>query len=179
MNPEDYLKMINMNLGEKIYPVLESVPNLFENIVDELIPTIIYGKHIFMHKLTNTQLTETLLVFTNGKLELPTLDDKTTIMYPLDAMEKNLDYSASYTADITHVQVITHLDGKGDPSSYSGPKETKIINEMKNYVIATIPIQVKSKYCSLVRAPDGKSAQRHCPEDKGGYFIVNRKNEKK
>ena len=92
--------------------------------------------------------------------------DGETLMYPMDARQKNNTYSIKFIAKkTTQIQEIYDMDEK----KIISVKEvgTPVLNE----VIVIMPNMVRSKYCALNINHENQG--RECENDPGGYFIVN------
>ena len=86
-------------------------------------------------------------------------------LYPAEARLKNLDYSSNIFCDIE----IVYLIRKGKDKTEWTQTEEKI-------QIGKIPIMLHSSYCYLHNMPSKVLEEMgECPDEKGGYFIVNGK----
>lgn len=131
----------------------EDVKNFFEN-----------GEHVFTETITPTTYYKYRFKFENVMMDEPTLNNGVEPMFPSDARHENLTYSVKLVADVTQYQDIIDIA--------SDQKITKQIeNTEKGKHIATIPLMVRSKWCSLYT---NKGVDKNeCDFDAGGYFIVN------
>ena len=90
--------------------------------------------------------------------------DGDTLMYPMDARDKDLTYSLKIIATVTQVQEIYDLNKKEIIS-------VKTVGEVfEKETAAIIPNMVGSQYCSTIINKEYKN--RECKLDPGGYFIV-------
>ncbi|EJN40703.1 DNA directed RNA polymerase subunit 2 [Acanthamoeba polyphaga lentillevirus] len=137
----------------------------FNQFIEEIIPNILQGgDNVISEKATENKIIRYRLTFNDLGIKPPTLENEENLLYPLDAIRKQISYSAKYTATVTQWQDIVDIDTK--------KTETRIIGSPeKDVPIAKIPIMVLSKYCNLTLRPD--IAGKHCKYDAGGYFIVN------
>uniref|UniRef100_A0A6G6AAX1 DNA-directed RNA polymerase n=1 Tax=Borely moumouvirus TaxID=2712067 RepID=A0A6G6AAX1_9VIRU len=137
----------------------------FNQFIEETIPSILRsGENVISEKTTENKVIRYRLTFDDLGIKPPSLDNDEGLLYPLDAIRKQLSYSSKYTATITQWQDIVDIS--------TGKTETRIIGAPeKDVPIAKIPIMVKSKYCNLTLRPD--LSCKHCRYDQGGYFIVN------
>ncbi|AGF85485.1 DNA-directed RNA polymerase subunit 2 [Moumouvirus goulette] len=137
----------------------------FNQLIEETIPSILRGgDNIISEKTTENKVIRYRLTFDDLGIKPPSLDNDEGLLYPLDAIRKQLSYSSKYTATITQWQDIVDIS--------TGKTETRVIGAPeKDVPIAKIPIMVKSKYCNLTLRPD--LSCKHCRYDQGGYFIVN------
>lgn len=131
----------------------EDVKNFMEN-----------GEHIFTETITQTTYYRYRFKFENVMIDEPTLNNGVEPMFPSDARHNNLTYSVKVVADVTQYQDIIDIA--------SDLKQTKQVGEIeKGKHIATIPLMVRSKWCSL---NTNKGIDKNeCDYDAGGYFIVN------
>jgi len=165
-DPKPYLKLLDLYFEQNFRVLVEHHPESFEQFIESGIPSIIYKEHIIYEKVSEQHSIKYVLLFENGGLKPITWENEEILMYPLDAIQNNLTYNARYSCTITQLQIITNLEDKTK-------KEVKIISgPINDITIAKIPIMVKSRYCNLILAPSGEMARKHCPYDKGGYFII-------
>ena len=93
--------------------------------------------------------------------------DEVRVLYPNEARLRNLTYSSIVYADI--VVKITYNSPSGAVIDLSPEPST-----FKKWQLFSIPIMLHSRYCMLHNKP--KEFLREvgeCPQDNGGYFIVN------
>lgn len=137
----------------------------FNQLIEEIIPSILQNNdNVISEKVTENKVIRYRLTFDDLGIKPPSMDDESNLLYPLDAIQKNLTYSSKYTATVTQWQDIVDIN--------TAVTETRIIGEPeKDVPIAKVPIMVGSKYCNLTLRPD--LAKKHCKYDAGGYFIVN------
>lgn len=162
-----YLKLLDLYFQQNFRVLVEHQHESYEQFIEQGIPAILYTKeHIIYEKVTEQHSVKYILKFENGGLKPVTWENEDKLMYPLDAIQNNLTYSARYTCTVTQLQIITNLEDKTK-------KEVKIVSgPMQDITIAKVPVMVKSNYCNLILAPTGEMARKHCPHDKGGYFII-------
>lgn len=100
--------------------------------------------------------------FKNSHLSSPcTIDDnrKVKILYPSDAIKRDLNYDGSLYIDIDE---IFEVEGK-----------VPEVNSYKRIEIAKIPIMLLSNKCNLTSlTPDERIKEGECVRDKGAYFII-------
>lgn len=164
-NPEPYFVLLDLFFERNKQVIIKHQIDSFNQLIEEIIPNIIQkGDNIISEKIGEEKIVRYRLEFTDLGIRPPTFDGDEIPMYPLDAIQKNLSYSAKYVATITQWQDIIRIN--------SGKKVSKIIGTPeKNVPIGKIPIMVGSSYCNLIIRPDIHS--KHCKYDVGGYFIVN------
>jgi DNA-directed RNA polymerase beta subunit len=164
-NPEPYFSLLDFYFEQNKQVLVKHHIDSFNQFIEEIIPSILQNNdNVISEKTTENKVIRYRLTFDDLGIKPPTLDNDEGLMYPLDAIQKNLTYSSKYTATITQWQDIVDIN--------TGVTETKIIGTPeKDVPIAKIPIMVGSKYCNLTLRPD--LSRKHCKYDAGGYFIVN------
>lgn len=139
--------------------------NSFDKLLDEDIPFFLQNSNnTFYEKFPRDQIIRYKFVYSNISIKPPFIDTDDEMMFPHHARLRNLTYGSKLVATITQIQETTDIS--------TGNVVTKTIGEPEHeYHIATIPIMVRSKYCSLnLKKGYDKS---ECEHDPGGYFIVN------
>jgi len=164
-DPEPYFALLDLFFERSNQVLVQHHINSFNQFIEEIIPSILQGsENVISEKVTENKVIRYRLTFDDLGIKPPSFDNDEGPMYPLDAIQKNLSYSAKYTATITQWQDIIDIN--------TGETTTKMIGvPEKDVPIAKIPIMVKSKYCNLTLRPD--LSRKHCKYDTGGYFIVN------
>ncbi len=139
--------------------------NSFNKFVDEDVKNILkYGDNTFFEKMTKEKIIKYKLEYDNISIRPPMLDNDEELMFPNDARNRNLTYGAKVIASVTQVQEIIDI---------ATDEVTRVVNGQTEHEvpIATLPIMVKSKFCSLNIKKGYDKAE--CSHDPGGYFIVN------
>lgn len=164
-DPEPFFSLLDLFFERNKQVLVKHHIESFDQFIEEIIPSILQeGDNIISEKATENKIIRYRLTFDDLGIKPPSMDNEEELMYPLDAIQKNLSYSSKYTATVTQWQDIVDIN--------TGTTETRIIGSAeKDVPIAKIPIMVGSKYCNLMRKPD--LARKHCKYDAGGYFIVN------
>lgn len=164
-DPEPFFAILDLFFERNKHVLVKHHIDSFNQFIEETIPSILQGgDNIISEKASENKIIRYRLTFDDLGIKPPTLDNDEGFMYPLDAIQKNLSYSAKYTATITQWQDIVDIG--------TGKTETKIIGTPeKDVPIAKVPIMVGSKYCNLTLRPD--LSRKHCKYDAGGYFIIN------
>ena len=163
-DPDPYFRLLDLFFERNKQVLVKHHIDSFNQFIDEIIPnTVQSGENIISEKITENKVIRYRLTFDDLAIRQPTDNDE-ELLFPLDAIQKNLSYMAKYTATVTQYQDIIDIA--------TGKKTTIVIgNPEKDVPIAKIPIMVGSKYCNLVLKPDNNS--KHCKYDSGGYFIIN------
>lgn len=138
--------------------------NSFDKFLDHDVKNMLTeGDNIFFEKYTNDKIYRYRFKFDNISIKPPILDNEDDIMYPMHARTRNLTYAVNLVATITQHQDVVDISSGDTVTRQIGTPEYE-------YPIATIPVMVRSKYCSLNIKKGDKS---ECSYDPGGYFIVN------
>lgn len=164
-DPEPYFGLLDLYFEKDKHVLTKHHVDSFNQFVEEILPQIFQGsENIISEKITENKVIKYRLTFDDLAIKPPMMDNDEGLMYPLDAIQKNLSYSSKYTATVTQWQDIIDIN--------TGEITTRVIGESeKDVPVAKIPIMVGSKYCNLTLRPD--LARKHCKYDAGGYFIVN------
>jgi DNA-directed RNA polymerase II subunit RPB2 len=138
--------------------------NSFDKFIDDDIRLLLEegNNNTFFEKITKDKVYRYKFVYENVALK-PPVDNDNEIITPQQARTRNLVYSCKLVATITQVQDTIDIATGEITSKVIGTPE-------KDYPIATIPIMVRSKYCTL-NIKKG-SDYEECSFDPGGYFIV-------
>ena len=141
--------------------------NSYDKFIDDYIKDfLINGNHEFYQVCEGNVHYKYRFVFENIEIQPPTIEATSQIMYPEDARNKNLNYSSNIKATVSEIQDVYDFTTKELIKS-------KVIVRDNNITVATIPIMVKSKYCSLNLFPDPEKLKYEDKYDPGGYFIIN------
>ncbi|BCS82998.1 DNA-directed RNA polymerase subunit 2 [Cotonvirus japonicus] len=164
-DPEAHFGLLDLFFEKDKQVLVKHHIDSYNQFIEEAIPSVLQGgENVISEKASENKIIRYRLTFDNLGIKPPTFDNDEQLLYPLDAITKNLSYSSKYTATVTQWQDIVDIN--------SGTTETRIIGAPEHDVpIAKIPIMVMSKYCNLTLRPD--VCTRHCKYDAGGYFIVN------
>jgi DNA-directed RNA polymerase II subunit RPB2 len=164
-DPEPFFSLLDLFFERNKQVLVKHHIDSFNQFIEEIIPSILQNNdNVISEKTTENKVIRYRLTFDDLGIKPPSMDNDEGLMYPLDAIQKNLSYSSKYTATVTQWQDIVDIN--------TGITDTKIIGASeKDVPIAKIPIMVGSKYCNLTLRPD--LCRKHCKYDAGGYFIVN------
>lgn len=139
--------------------------NSFDKFIDEDVRSLLEnGNNTFFEKITKDKVYRYMFKYDDIAIKPPILDTKDEMMYPSQARTRTLTYSSKLVATITQIQEVTDIA--------TDEVTTRVIGQPEyEYPIATIPIMLRSKYCSLnIKKGHDKT---ECEYDPGGYFIVN------
>jgi DNA-directed RNA polymerase beta subunit/intein/homing endonuclease len=142
----------------------EHLHNSFNELVIQIINYLEKNKNIFEESRVGDKLYRYRFKYENLHVRPPLNENGESLLYPMDAIEKNSTYSIKFIAKISQIQEIYDLTKKEIISE-------KNLGTYDKEVAVIIPNMVHSKYCSLEINKD--YAQRECPLNPGGYFIVN------
>lgn len=164
-DPEPYFELLDLFFSKDKQVLIQHHIDSYHQFIREIIPSIIQSsENIIYEKVEETRIMRLRLTFDEPRIRAPYIDNDEELMYPQDALNKNLSYSAKYTATITQWQDIIDIA--------TGAVESKIIGVSESDIpIAKIPVMVGSDYCNTVLKPN--PAKKQCIYDAGGYFILN------
>ena len=136
----------------------------YHQFVEEIIPySLIQEQNYFYENVDKEFIYLHGFKCSNIRIKPSTFENDNEIKFPSDARKNHLNYFAIVIADIQQfVEIVNSLNND---------KTIKNCNDLeKDIHIASIPIMVKSKFCSTTIKQDLKN---ECKYDPGGYFIVN------
>lgn len=141
--------------------------NSFNKFLDQDIKDFLSNNNnVFFEKITNNEIIKYKFKFDNIEISPPMIESTNNIMWPRIAREQNYTYASKLSVRVTQMQEIYD-------SITQEKKVEKIIGVDDNVTIATIPIMVKSKYCSLNLYNNDEENSKECDYDPGCYFIIN------
>ena len=120
--------------------------------------------HVFNEKMTYDTIYRRKFRFKNVRIVGPKLPNGLEPMFPSDARHRNLTYSVKIIADITQYQEKINIVTDRKTETITGVEEMGV-------PIASIPLMMRSKYCSLNQYKGNDLNE--CDFNPGGYFIVN------
>jgi len=138
----------------------------FHQFIEEIIPhSLNKENNYFYESIDNNTIYLHGFKCENIRIKPPTNTTNNEMLSPKEARTKHLKYFATILADVT--QYVEKED------LITGDKIITVIGSMeKNVNIASIPIMVKSKYCTTTIK---NNLLGECRYDPGGSFIVNGK----
>ena len=114
---------------------------------------------------------EVCVEFANVQIRKPTIFENNgavTPMYPNDARLRNMTYAAPVYTDIIATYTMTTRHRNGDPPIVDVKRRT-----LPHVHVGKIPVMVGSDFCLLSDTPEKSPRELgECPEDVGGYFII-------
>lgn len=164
LTQNELLKFMDLyfDMDGKIY---EHLHNSFNKLMDEDIKIFLEkAEHIFEeHTTMEGKFVRYKFLFSDISIRPPTTADD-ELMTPTMAKDRNLTYGSTIIAKVSQIQEIYDMN--------TDEKIIKIVGRPEeNIPIASIPIMIKSKYCTLSMNKDIDDLE--CTYDFGGYFIVN------
>lgn len=139
----------------------------YNQLIEEIIPySLVKENNYFYEEVNKNDIYLHGFRCRNVRIKPVVFENNTNeIMFPANARKNHLNYFATVYADVE--QVVDKLN------YLTGEKTTKIVSQSREndpIAIASIPVMVKSKYCSTSIKKD---LHGECKYDPGGYFIVN------
>ncbi len=164
LTTDEIFRLADLHFNKKNY-IFRHLYDSYDKFLEEDVKNFLEnGEHIFTETLTTTTYYKYRFKYDNVMIDEPTLNNGIEPMFPSDARHENLTYSIKLVADVTQYQDIIDIA--------SDQKITKQVGDVeKGKHVATIPLMVRSKWCSL---NTNKGIDKNeCDFDAGGYFIVN------
>lgn len=135
----------------------------YNQFIYEIIPSILAENHTIYETIIDNKFSRIKLKFEDFKIEQPMMENDEKIMYPNDAIQKNLSYWGKTYATITQIQEITDIATDEVTTNIIGKTEV-------DYFMGHIPIMVGSDFCSTkIKKQEGSQP---CKYSDGGQFII-------
>jgi len=136
----------------------------YHQMIEEIIPhTLTKEPNYFYEKVTPEEIFNYGFKFEDVKIFPPIRERDNEIIYPHMARKNFLNYFANIQAKVTQFQERIDL--------VTGEKTSRNIGEPEVTIVGSVPVMVKSRYCSTYLKPE--TSKYECKYDPGGYFIVN------
>lgn len=136
----------------------------YHQMIEEIIPhTLTKEPNYFYEKITPEEIYNYGFRFDDVKIFPPIRERDNEIIYPHMARKNFLNYFANIQAKVTQFQERVDL--------VTGEKTSRDIGESETTIVGSVPVMVKSRYCSTYLKPE--TSKYECKYDPGGYFIVN------
>jgi DNA-directed RNA polymerase II subunit RPB2 len=164
LNTDDIFRLSDFHFNKKNY-IFRHLYDSYNKFLEEDVKNFLEnGEHVFTENITQTTYYKYRFKFENIRIDEPTLSNGIEPMFPSDARHNRLTYSVKLVANVAQYQDIIDIA--------SNQKLTKLVGRKEeNFHIATIPLMVRSNWCSLIKNKD--TDKNECEYDPGGYFIVN------
>lgn len=167
ININDVFKVADLYFSKKFIMYSHNY-NSFNKFLDVDIKEFLTNNgNVFFDKITNNEIIKYKFKFEDIQISPPMIESTNNIMWPRVAREQQYTYASKLSAKVTQIQEIR------DAITYEIKSEKAIGESDNNVVLATIPIMVKSKYCSLNLYNNEEENNKECDFDPGCYFIVN------
>lgn len=149
----------------KKYILYEHLQNSYNELINYLINYLKNNDNIFEENRIGDIIYRYRFKFENLFVRPPLNENGDSLMYPMDARDRNSTYSIKIIGKVTQIQETYDLNKKEVTS-------TKIIGTpIEKETILMMPCMIRSKYCSLDINRD--YIKKDCEYDPGGYFIIN------
>ncbi len=157
-------ELMDVRFGKK-YILYEHLHNSYNDLINQVINYLQTNDNMFDENRVGDLIYRYRFKFENLFVRPPLNDNGDSLMYPMDARDRNSTYSLKILAKITQLQEIYDLNKKEIVN-------TKVIGTpVEKETVIILPCMVRSQYCSLEINRD--YTKRDCEYDPGGYFIVN------
>ena len=135
----------------------------YHQLIEEIIPySLMKENNYFYEKVEQNIIYLHGFKCSNVRIKPPTSPSGPELLTPKEARKKHLKYFATIIADVQ--QFVEKED------MTTGDKEITMIGEVENNIaVGSVPIMVKSKYCTTNIKQD---LLGECKFEPGGYFIV-------
>lgn len=156
-------ELLDARFGRK-YILYEHLHNSYNELINQIIYYLQTNDNIFQENRIGDLIYRYRFKYENLFVRPPLNDNGDSLMYPMDARDRNSTYSIKILAKITQLQEIYDLN-KNEIIS------VKVIGTpVERETAVILPCMVRSKYCSLEINRDYN--KKDCEYDPGGYFIV-------
>lgn len=165
-NMEANYRLIDLFFEQNSNILIKHQIDSYNQFIHKIVPAILEGDnkkdHTIHEYILDNQLIKIKLKFENFRIEQPMMDNDEKIMYPNDAIQKNLSYWGKTYATITQYQEITDI--ATDTVTIKNVGKTE-----EDYSMGHLPIMVGSDFCSTRIKPQTVSSK--C-KNEGGQFII-------
>lgn len=86
------------------------------------------------------------------------------MIFPHEARLRNITYQTTAYVEVKVIEKVVQADGT---MRIEGEEEVGKVE------IGSIPVMVRSTFCSLNNEDNMRSEDKECDYDQGGYFIIN------
>lgn len=163
LTTDDIFRLPDLHFNRENYMFKHNFDSYNKCIEEDIKNFMEFCEHYFSENITATTCYKNWFRVENMRIDAPTLHNGMEPMFPSDARRSGLTYSIKLIADISQFCDIIDIA--------SGKKVVKLIgHKVENYHLATIPLMVKSKWCSL--SMNKNMDKTECKYDCGGYFII-------
>jgi DNA-directed RNA polymerase II subunit RPB2 len=160
---DDIFHLTDLYFYKKNY-IYRHLYDSYNKFLEEDIPLFLtHTDHTFNEKMTNDKVYRRKFRFKNLRIIGPKLPNGIEPMFPSDARHRNMTYSVKLIADIVQIQEKIDILTDKREETITGIEEVGV-------PIATLPLMLRSKYCSLTQYKGND--KNECEFNPGGYFIV-------
>lgn len=160
----DIFRLMDLHFNKKNY-MFRHLYDSYNKFLEEDVKNFIeFGDHIFTENSTPNIHYRHKFKFENIRIQEPVLENGIEPMFPSDARHYSLTYAVKLIADVSQFQDAIDIATDKITTTQVGLTD-------KNVPIASIPLMLRSKWCSLNTHKD--IDKNECEYDAGGYFIVN------
>lgn len=157
-------RLADLHFNKKNY-MFRHLYDSYNKFIEEDIKNFLeHTNHVFSETLTPTTSYGYWFKYSNVRIEEPLMSNGVEPLFPSNVRHNRLTYSVKLFANVTQYQDVIDV-----------ASDHKIVNivgtPVPNYHIGTIPLMVRSKWCSIINHKD--SVRNECEYDPGGYFLVN------
>jgi DNA-directed RNA polymerase beta subunit/intein/homing endonuclease len=163
LTTDEVFRLPDLHFNKQNY-MFKHLYDSYNKFIEEDIKNFLeYGEHTFSEIITPSTCYRNSFKFENIRVDVPTFNNGVEPMFPSDARHNGLTYSIKLLADISQYCDVFDIA--------SDHKFTNLVgHKVDNYHLCTIPLMVRSKWCSLTTNKDMDKTE--CKYDPGGYFIV-------
>jgi DNA-directed RNA polymerase beta subunit len=163
LSTDDSFRLSDLMLNKENY-IYRHLYDSYNKFIEEDVKNFLeYEDHVFTESITYSTYYRYWYKFDNVRVQEPMMNNGVELLFPSMARHKNLTYSIKVYADVTQYQDVIDIS--------SGEKKVNMVGEpMKNFVVAILPLMVRSKWCSLNIHKHKETEE--CDYDPGAYFIV-------
>jgi DNA-directed RNA polymerase II subunit RPB2 len=187
-NPNTVLsrKILNSYFQTFDYPFVRHHIDSYDNFIAQDLPAIVKANNPFLLLKQLIPGTSSYMyrveVFIGGlegnELEIgtPTLSLQKTkevrVLFPNEARLRNLTYASTVYANV--LVRVTYTNPSGEKAEGDAAEDANVMTqEYKRMPLFQIPILLHSRYCILHGKPASFLREAgECPQDQGGYFVV-------
>ncbi len=109
-DPKPYFSLLDLFFERNKQVLVKHHIDSYNQLIEEIIPSILQGSdNIISEKVSENKVIKYRLTFDDLGIKPPMMENDEDIMFPLDAIQKNLSYSSKYTATVTQWQDIIDI----------------------------------------------------------------------
>ena len=159
---KDLFRLADLYFNRKNYIFRHQYESYNKCLDDDIKNYLEHGNHYFTENITPTTQYRYRLKFSNICVKEPMLDNGVEQLFPATARHNNLSYVVKLYANVQQYQETCDI--------LTNKKVERLTHSENNYLIATIPLMLRSKWCTLTNYKNVETNE--CEYDPGGYFII-------